>query len=224
MIWTSVLSPLSMKPSMKYIDKYPGCVGCPHLSYCGKMVGSLRLCNSYDRDQELSKEEKLPSVMGQMVYRAQINYDLWKCILDYATDSANDGYPGLVEYLDEPVNCQCTLIEGTPWCEIELGANSFREEEWCAIHRIISLINWHYENVASVDVQYQSFEGLQPSSSYMADKPFTSLKEQEEYIMSVLDCITPEQAFRNLCTVIPLKSQDVFEKKNETAKEEEPED
>lgn len=33
---------------MRFIDKYPDCVGCPVIKYCGTMVGSIRLCNSYD--------------------------------------------------------------------------------------------------------------------------------------------------------------------------------
>lgn len=33
---------------MTYLDKYPDCNGCPHRKYCGLMVGSIRLCNSYD--------------------------------------------------------------------------------------------------------------------------------------------------------------------------------
>ena len=32
---------------MRYIDKYPGCIGCPVTKYCGIMVGSIKLCNSY---------------------------------------------------------------------------------------------------------------------------------------------------------------------------------
>ena len=35
----------------KYIEKYPGCTGCPHIKYCGTMVGSVRLCNSYTEDE-----------------------------------------------------------------------------------------------------------------------------------------------------------------------------
>lgn len=38
---------------MRYLDKYPDCVGCPHTKYCGLMVGSIKLCNSYDyREKE----------------------------------------------------------------------------------------------------------------------------------------------------------------------------
>ena len=33
---------------MSYLDKYPSCIGCPVSKYCGTMVGSIKLCNSYD--------------------------------------------------------------------------------------------------------------------------------------------------------------------------------
>lgn len=197
-----------MMPSMKYIDKYPGCAGCPHHKYCGTMVSSIRLCNSYERDNELSEEELLPSVMGQLIYRARINYDLWKCILDFATKEANDGYPGLVEYLEEPVNCHCECIEGTPWCEIELGADSFREEEWVALHRIVSCIQWHYRCVANVDVQWQSCEGLQLNDDYMVYKPFTPTKEMEAALDESREYLTPEQGTREAQRIYPLKAYD----------------
>ena len=32
---------------MRYLDKYPDCIGCPVEKYCGTMVSSIRLCNSY---------------------------------------------------------------------------------------------------------------------------------------------------------------------------------
>ena len=32
---------------MKYLDMYPNCKGCPVAKYCGTMVQSTRLCNSY---------------------------------------------------------------------------------------------------------------------------------------------------------------------------------
>lgn len=37
---------------MKYLDKYPNCVGCPVSKYCGIMIGSIRLCNSYQENKE----------------------------------------------------------------------------------------------------------------------------------------------------------------------------
>lgn len=33
-----------------FLDKYPGCIGCPVEKYCGTMVGSIRLCHSYDQN------------------------------------------------------------------------------------------------------------------------------------------------------------------------------
>lgn len=33
---------------MKYLDKYKNCIGCPVKKYCGTMVSSIRLCNSYN--------------------------------------------------------------------------------------------------------------------------------------------------------------------------------
>ena len=38
--------------NMRYIDKYPGCKGCPVQKYCGTMIGSIRLCNSYDSNKD----------------------------------------------------------------------------------------------------------------------------------------------------------------------------
>ena len=35
-----------------YLDVYPECIGCPHYKYCGLMVGSIRLCNSYKEEKE----------------------------------------------------------------------------------------------------------------------------------------------------------------------------
>jgi hypothetical protein len=37
---------------MKYIDKYKDCVGCPVSKYCGTMIGSIRLCNSYTERED----------------------------------------------------------------------------------------------------------------------------------------------------------------------------
>lgn len=35
---------------MSYLDHYPGCLGCPVGKYCGTVVGSIRLCHSYNED------------------------------------------------------------------------------------------------------------------------------------------------------------------------------
>lgn len=40
------------QPSVrKYIDAYPGCVGCPVVKYCGTMIQSTRLCRSYGQQK-----------------------------------------------------------------------------------------------------------------------------------------------------------------------------
>lgn len=44
---------------MKYIDVYPDCNGCPVIKYCGTMIGSIRLCNSYDLNYDT---EKIPTL------------------------------------------------------------------------------------------------------------------------------------------------------------------
>lgn len=41
---------------MKFLDKYPNCIGCPVSKYCGTMVGSIMLCNSYELNEEAKKE------------------------------------------------------------------------------------------------------------------------------------------------------------------------
>jgi len=41
---------------MTYLDKYPHCLGCPVHKYCGTVVSSIRLCNSYE--QNTKKDEK----------------------------------------------------------------------------------------------------------------------------------------------------------------------
>lgn len=37
---------------MRYIDKYPSCIGCPVAKYCGTAISSIRLCNSYNNSQD----------------------------------------------------------------------------------------------------------------------------------------------------------------------------
>ena len=37
---------------MKYIDKYPNCIGCPVSKWCGTAVSSVRLCNSITKDSK----------------------------------------------------------------------------------------------------------------------------------------------------------------------------
>lgn len=40
---------------MKYLDKYPHCNGCPVYKYCGTMISSVRLCNSYEENFKENK-------------------------------------------------------------------------------------------------------------------------------------------------------------------------
>lgn len=41
---------------MKYLDKYPNCYRCPVEKYCGTVVSSIKLCNSYE--EKRNKEGK----------------------------------------------------------------------------------------------------------------------------------------------------------------------
>lgn len=43
---------------MTYLDKYPHCEHCPVEKYCGTMVSSVRLCNSY-KEEESSKNSNI---------------------------------------------------------------------------------------------------------------------------------------------------------------------
>ena len=43
---------------MKYIDKYPNCKGCPVYEFCGTMISSIRLCNSYENKEEQEQIEQ----------------------------------------------------------------------------------------------------------------------------------------------------------------------
>ena len=46
---------------MKYLDVYKDCKMCPVIEYCGTMISSVRLCNSYEDSRKvyegLSDEE-----------------------------------------------------------------------------------------------------------------------------------------------------------------------
>lgn len=33
---------------MKYLEVYPHCEGCPVVQYCGTIIQSTKLCNSYE--------------------------------------------------------------------------------------------------------------------------------------------------------------------------------
>ena len=66
---------------MRYIDVYPGCNGCPVEKYCGTMVGSIKLCNSYKEPSSTSmlaisskKEEPTPDEIAEYYLDLQANY------------------------------------------------------------------------------------------------------------------------------------------------------
>ena len=46
---------------MRYIDAFPDCKGCPVIKYCGTQCMSVRLCNSYDQNQE--EDEQISSTI-----------------------------------------------------------------------------------------------------------------------------------------------------------------
>lgn len=116
-------------------------------------------------------------VLGQLIFKARISTSLWEKILDFATNTANEGHAEFLEYLDEPVNCQCKLIEGAKWYEIELGADSYRESEWRSIHIVIgTVVRYAVYDIESV--QYYEWQGLKPSKLYM--DPFFYPEEDED--------------------------------------------
>jgi hypothetical protein len=147
-------------------------------------------------------------VQGQLIFKARIDYSLWENILDLATTDANDGYTGLLEYLEEPVNCHCEGIEGTKWCEIQLGADSFRETEWVAIHRIISCILWYATVHDPTAMQYYEWEGLEINNECMNFvDPFDTTKILESEFHDFCESLTGSQAMRYYWANIgPLKN------------------
>ena len=51
---------------MRYIDVYKNCRGCPVYKYCGTMVSSIRLCNSYNpEDEQNIQGQQEKQEMGQ---------------------------------------------------------------------------------------------------------------------------------------------------------------
>ena len=105
-------------------------------------------------------------VLGQLIFKARITNTLWGKILDFATEEANDGYTVLLDYLNEPVNCHVEPINGTQWCEIELGADSFRFPEWQSIHKVIAIVlDFAVHDIKSV--QYYEWQGLKPNNFSM---------------------------------------------------------
>lgn len=147
-------------------------------------------------------------VLGQLIFKCRIDYSLWQKILDFITDEANDGYTGLMEYVEEPVNCLCECIEGTKWCEIQLGADSFRKRKWVAIHMIMSFI-FYYTYNNPVAIQYCEWEGLEPNPDYLIkDCLFYSTKELEEWLNDNAQNLISEQAVILHNRIAALKSQD----------------
>ena len=52
---------------MTYLDIYPHCKGCPVSRFCGTMVSSFRLCNSYDnKEEQRDIEQDMLNEMGAM--------------------------------------------------------------------------------------------------------------------------------------------------------------
>jgi len=43
---------------MKYLDVYKNCHGCPVQKYCGIMVSSIKLCNSYKDEQNNERQQE----------------------------------------------------------------------------------------------------------------------------------------------------------------------
>lgn len=39
---------------MTYLDQHPHCKGCPVSQYCGTMVSSIKLCNSYKDTKQIA--------------------------------------------------------------------------------------------------------------------------------------------------------------------------
>ena len=52
----------------KYLDHYPQCMGCPVKKYCGTMIASTRLCNSY---QDEKQDRKSNGQLLKMVLQHQ---------------------------------------------------------------------------------------------------------------------------------------------------------
>lgn len=141
-------------------------------------------------------------VLGELIFKARVSQLLWEKIVLFVDDEASDGYTGLLEYLEEPVNCHVEPVEGTKWCDIELGADSFRETEWVAIHRIIGCVLYYATTIDLSDLCSLSFDGLSPNLDYIPVEPFKSTKDFSEYITDNLDS---ELAIKQVMLANPLK-------------------
>lgn len=62
---------------MTYIDVYPECKGCPVHEYCGTMISSVKLCNSY-KIMGKSKKGGLYSRLTGALSRLEKQYEEFK--------------------------------------------------------------------------------------------------------------------------------------------------
>lgn len=132
--------------------------------------------------------------LGQLIYNARIDFSLLEKIKALAEQDAKDGYPGLKDYMSETVNFDVDPIEGTRWVEIQLGADSFRESEWCAAHRIISCIRYAKENEKDmVDDEWMGEKSLAVNEHYINVQPFEPTKNFEDWFKEDYKNLTPEQ-------------------------------
>lgn len=70
---------------MSYLDRYPCCIGCPVLKYCGTMVSTTRLCHSID-DNMAEKESKpvltMVSDENEAAVEGEEKIEMWDNITD----------------------------------------------------------------------------------------------------------------------------------------------
>lgn len=58
---------------MTYLDKYPNCNDCPVEKYCGTVVGSIKLCHSYD-DNMAAKESSHVLTLSKATPKTEREY------------------------------------------------------------------------------------------------------------------------------------------------------
>ena len=149
-------------------------------------------------------------VLGQLIWHCRIDSRLWSKILDFVTDEANDGYPAMLEYIEEPVNCEVDPIEGTRWFEITLGADSFREEEWTACHRIISCIRYaEPSDENTVDDEWLGEGSLAVDEDYLWPDPFQPTSHFKAWLDRNYWSLTPEQCGRAMWKVMALTTNEI---------------
>ena len=76
-----------------YLDHYPQCKGCPVSDYCGTMVGSIKLCHSYESEYNLYMDfldewmEEMSELMDEAFYAAMAEeYEAEEEYLDAEAD------------------------------------------------------------------------------------------------------------------------------------------